>query len=72
MSNYIAKDVRCPYYIKEDGAKIHCESGEEGITMHLVFVSPGLRLNYQRDVCCRDYSICPIAQINNKRWEEQG
>lgn len=71
MSNYIAKDVRCPYYIKEDGSKIHCEGYEEGTYIHLVFPSPSSRRDYQIDVCCYDYNECPIADMLNKKWEEE-
>lgn len=72
MSNYIAKDVRCPYYIKEDGTKIHCEGVEDETYIHLVFKSPSIRRDYQLDVCCNDYNFCPIAKINNKKWEDEG
>lgn len=71
MSNYMAKNVRCPYYVKEDGAKIHCEGVEEGTYIHLVFASPGMRRNYQTDVCCDEFDTCPIAEMNNKKWEDE-
>ena len=70
MSNYMAKNVKCPYYVKEDGAKIHCEGVEEGTYIHQVFASPDMRRNYQTDICCDEYDTCPIAKMNDLKWEE--
>lgn len=69
MSSYIAKDVRCPFYKKEDGVRICCEGIEESFSVHVVFASSQGRLAYQKKKCCRDYNACPIAAINFKKWE---
>lgn len=71
MSNsYIAKDVKCPYYRNEKGERLCCsgEGIDDEVYLHITFKSPEERLNYQLDVCCDDYNICPIAKMNNKRW----
>lgn len=70
MSSYMAKNVKCPYYGKEDDVKIHCDGVEEGTFIHLVFASPSMRRNYQLDVCCDDYESCPIAEAHRRKWEE--
>lgn len=72
MSSYIAKDVQCPYYKKDDGVKICCEGiEEESSSVHIVFPSAHKRVEYQRQKCCRDYNTCLIAAMNNKKWEEE-
>lgn len=68
MSSYMAKDVRCPYYSKEEGVKIHCEGVEDGTYIHLVFASPDIRRDYQLKKCCSDYNNCLIAAMNNRKW----
>ncbi len=70
MSSFMAKDVVCPYYRKDKGEKICCkgEAIDDDVYVHIVFKSPVERKNYQLDVCCDDYNICPIAKANNKRW----
>lgn len=71
MSSYIAKDVRCPYYKKDDGVKICCEGVEDSdSSLHIVFPSTGKRIEYQREKCCRDYNLCLIAAMNNRKYME--
>lgn len=71
MSSYMAKDVRCPYYGKDKNEKIYCsgEGIDDNVYVHIVFKSPSIRKDYQLAVCCDDYNVCPIAKMNNERWE---
>jgi hypothetical protein len=68
LSSFIAKDVRCPYYKKEDGVKICCEGFEENSSIHMIFPSAKKRRLYQLQRCCIDYKKCPIVKINDERW----
>lgn len=70
MSSYMAKDVKCPYYLKEEGVKIHCEGVEDNTYIHLVFASAKIRRDYQLNKCCNNYNRCLIAAMNNRKWEE--
>lgn len=69
MSSYIAKDVVCPYYKKEDGVKIACEGFDDDSSIHIIFLSAKKRRIYQLRRCCYDYKKCPIAKMNDEKWE---
>lgn len=71
MSSYIAKDVRCPYYKREEGVKISCEGVEDNTIIQLVHRSNKGRLEYQRFFCCEHYNTCPIAIMLNMVQEEE-
>lgn len=71
MSSYMAKDVICPYYKKDEGVKVCCEGvGEESSSLYIVFPSPRKRIEYQRQKCCGDYNTCLVAAMNNRKYEE--
>lgn len=73
MSSFIAKYVLCPYYCKEDGVKICCDSEgiEDDTSIHLVFPSSRRRKEYQLEKCCSKWKHCPVAAMLERIWEER-
>ena len=65
----MAKDVRCPFYKKDDGVKICCEGIDDKTSVHIVFPSSKDRRSYQLLKCCQNYNTCLVAAMNNKKWE---
>ena len=64
----IDKNVECPYYHKDEGAKICCEGIAKTKGVHLIFGTREEALVYRRDLCIRDWKNCPIARNLNEKW----
>jgi hypothetical protein len=64
------KDVLCPFFKKYDSVRICCEGIEgENSSVYIVFPSPKARRDYLRAKCCRDYKVCLMAKMNERKWE---
>ena len=64
--------VRCPYYKREERkrtAKIVCEGAADHTTLHMVFESTAELKRYESFCCKGDWTQCPIAQMNNRKWD---
>lgn len=64
----VDKNVECPYYLRDEGAKICCEGIAQTKGVNLIFNTREQALLYRRDHCIRDWKGCPIAQDVNQKW----
>ena len=64
--------VRCPYYKREERKrtpKIVCESAVDSTVLHMIFESAA-DLKQFESICCKgEWKQCPIAQMNNRKWD---
>ena len=63
MSSYIAADVVCPFYCRDQDNYITCEGVEDDTRIHLVCENKKKRYAYQRRYCCEDFHNCRIASM---------
>lgn len=63
--------VRCPYYKREERKKqikIVCEGTTEENSIHLMFESVDALKRNEDQLCKKDYNLCPIAQMLNRKY----
>ena len=61
--------VQCPYYKTNTSQVIYCEGLEDGMAVHMAFATHAQLINYKGRFCRRDnWSKCPLASEQNKRW----
>ena len=63
MSSYIAADVVCPFYRRDQDNYITCEGTDESNRINLVCANKKMRYAYQHKYCCKDYKKCLIASM---------
>lgn len=70
MSKRVARYVKCPFYHKQDGAKIICEGVSNNSTLHLAFPDPMARARYMRDHCdsVKACQSCLVHKILYEKW----
>lgn len=68
MKNKISKEVECPYYHSEQTQKILCEGVNGYTSLHLAFAGRAKMAAYKKEVCCKNWESCLIAQMHNRKW----
>ena len=67
-----SKFVKCPFFHAEDRQKIYCEGVSDATSIHLSFVSPKVKQEYQNAHCNREYCQCRIFRMNDQKYDEHG
>lgn len=72
MGNYTGGvNTICPYYSHESDKTITCEGMIDETVVMSRFMDNDSKTMWQYNVCSTyKYGSCPIANINNKRYEE--
>ena len=72
MNYYVSCTTVCPFAIKEECQKLHCEGIQKGSMIHLWFSTKEALTNHREKYCTqiKGYSSCPIFQAINKQYEE--
>lgn len=62
--------VQCPYYKTHTSQEICCEGLEVGMRIHAAFASHAQLINYKGRFCRRrNWKLCPLAKMQNERWD---
>lgn len=64
--------VQCPFFHDQEARRIHCESVEIGVAMHLVFLSGEDKCEYCRRYCGSKYEKCKYYQLNDTVYDDFG
>lgn len=70
MAKRVSRKVKCPFYLKHDGAKIVCEGVSKGNTLHLAFQDEKERAKYMLSRCNKIEACqsCLIHKILYEKW----
>ncbi len=69
MSQFIAVDVLCPFFLAADTNRIKCEGPFKHTKSTVAFKSPVGLKDTMADYCCRNYEQCPIYAAAAKKYE---
>ena len=62
--------VQCPYYKHDTSQVIFCEGLEDGMVIHAAFDTHPHLVKYKGRYCRKNsWSSCPLANMQNKRYE---
>lgn len=69
--NYDDKLVTCPYFVRQDPTRIHCEgwSMMSRTTVITAFDSREDRQEFSRFFCCDRYRDCCLYALNEAKYE---
>lgn len=68
-TDYASVDVKCPFYITEEGKKIRCEGLERGCCTVLEFRGKKFKDEVKEKFCTGDYEKCKLYALINKKYE---
>ena len=70
MTNRVSRNVKCPFYHKNDNCKIKCEGLSDNSTIHLVFETPVERAIFMREHCnnVKACQTCLIHKALCEKW----
>lgn len=70
MSDFSAKYVKCPFYIRTNGNRICCEGVGKENTINLVFESFRKLEEYKNEKCCDidRYHHCMICSMLDRKY----
>lgn len=71
MKRKVTKSVLCPYYQSDEKQIIYCEGVEPDTRIHLAFSSSPQLKCYRKRFCEGSYNRCRIADMLNKKWDEE-
>lgn len=58
-TSWLSAEVKCPFYISDDGVKLTCENGlEHALTMNHKFESTHEKIRHMKRCCCNNYQRC--------------
>lgn len=71
MQHYVSKEVVCPFYHKEDGARIFCEGFCKSCNLQISFRRRDQLITHKDTHCnnFKGYKKCPLYPIINKQYE---
>ena len=61
--------VICPYYRREGNLYVTCEGFSPGAQNQMGFPSAWRRQRWQEVYCMRQYRLCPLAYLLEKKYE---
>ena len=67
----VASSVRCPFCKDEGNNMLYCEGIWPGTVTHLAFGNAVELRKYRKEFCEADYSKCRIAQMLERKWEDE-
>lgn len=62
MGRYISNEVRCPFYVSEDGYRVRCEGLAKKMHTHMVFPTPQSKSAYKKRYCDTRYKDCLLCK----------
>ena len=65
------KKAQCPFYKGEYRMEIFCEGLIPDSSIHQGYANPALMNDYIKEFCTKDYERCPVAQMLNKKYEQE-
>lgn len=70
--SYDDKLVLCPYFIKQDAVRIHCEGWTEGYRSISItaFDSAKDRKSFAERYCNRLWTACPLCRLTAQKYDE--
>lgn len=70
--NYDDKLVLCPYFVRQDTNRIHCEgwSPLSRTTVITAFDGPDDRKEFSRTFCCGNYQSCCLYCLNDMKYAD--
>ena len=74
MKHYVAKEVICPFYKKEDICKIYCEGFHYGNTIQLSFNNKMFMTSHKEKHCnsFSGHTACPLYPIIERKCNQDG
>ena len=71
MNQYVSCTTVCPFAIKEEHQKLHCEGFQKGTIIHTWFKTKELLNAHRKSFCSqiKGYPSCPIYQASCKQYE---
>lgn len=72
MSDYIAKDVMCPFFkdIHSSKQSIYCEGINDSSVIKIKFIFKKQFDSHVKIKCCNDYKHCMIACMQYKKYNQ--
>lgn len=70
-NRYTSSRALCPYYKAQEAQAIHCTGVETGNAIRLSFATPAQRECYSERFCYAQYFLCPLTQMQDRRYEEE-
>lgn len=73
MSDFRDKYVKCPFYVSQDGKKVHCNGFSDNSHLHIAFDNKESKDAHVESRCNSmfGYLKCPLYPIIAKRFEEE-
>lgn len=72
MSKYrINHEAVCPYHLGIAHQMLRCEGVDPGTVTNLSFASYDAYRRYMATYCNEHYKLCRIAQMLERKWDEQ-
>ena len=70
MDKRVARNVKCPFYLKHDDNRIVCECVSKNNSLHLAFKDKYERKKYMREHChsIQSCQTCLIHKILYEKW----
>lgn len=72
MKSFVRREVLCPYYHREELRHLYCEGPTRGINLQLNFMGAKGFDAYVHRYCCRDWMLCRVAQMLERKYDEKG
>lgn len=66
---YETLDVLCPFYVREERHKVHCEGIEDGMGTYLTFENKEWKGLYKERYCCNRYKTCRLYKMLEATYE---
>lgn len=72
MQHYVAKEVVCPFYHKEEATKILCEGFCSTTSLQTSFKQREQLITHKERHCnsFKGYRLCPLYSVINRQYEE--
>jgi hypothetical protein len=73
MQGYVAKEVVCPFYKQEDGAKIRCEGFSKSCSIQTTFCNRDNLVMHKGRYCneMEGYTKCPLYPAIYGQYDEE-
>ena len=69
MGKHADAYMDCPYYVRDDGAKLICEGiTDDMMTVQQVFDTRQTMLEYRKRNCVKCWRECPVKKLNDLKW----
>lgn len=72
-SNWLEKDIKCPFYHRSENHKIICEGIITRTKLQTYFENNIDKSNYLKALCCsiRGYHNCPYAKMLEDNYKDE-